>query len=166
MYQVFESNPLRAKRFGEAMSLHASNKGMEPYHILDNYEWEEVVGNGLVVDLGGNRGQFAIPIAQRFPALNVLVQDLDNVVDGAEELVPEDVKGRVGFMAHDFFTEQTVRAQVYYIRWCLHNWSDKYAIKILRCLIPALKNGARVVVHDSCIPEPEDIPRWREKILR
>ena len=166
MYQVLESDPLRAKRFGEAMSLFASNKGMEPRHILDDYEWEKIVGPGLVVDLGGNRGQIAIPLAQRFPALNVLVQDLDNVVQGAEELVPEDVKGRVSFMAHDFFTEQRVRAQVYYIRWCLHNWSDKYAIKILQCLIPALKDGVRVVVHDTCIPEPEDMPRWRERRLR
>lgn len=166
MYQILDPDPLRAKRFGEAMSLLASNKGMEPQHILDNYKWEEVVGSGLVVDLGGNRGQIAIPLAQRFPVLNVLVQDLDNVVDGAEESVPEEVKGRVKFMAHDFFTEQKVRAEVYYIRWCLHNWSDKYAIKILQCLIPVVKDGVRVVIHDSCIPEPEDMPRWRERRLR
>lgn len=94
------------------------------------------------------------------------MQDLDNVVGGAEESVPEDVKGRVKFMAHDFFTEQKVRAKVYYIRWCLHNWSDKYAVKILRCLIPGLKDGVRVVIHDSSIPEPEDMPRWRERRLR
>lgn len=158
MYQVLESHPLRAKRFGEAMSLFASNKGMEPHYILDNYDWEKIVGSGLVVDLGGNRGQIAIPLAQRFPALNV--------IDGAEDLIPEEVKGRVRFMAHDFFTEQKVRAEVYYIRWCLHNWSDKYAIKILRCLIPVMKDGVRVVIHDSCIPEPEDMPRWRERRLR
>ena len=157
---------MRAKRFGEAMSLFASNKGMEPHHILDNYDWETIAGSGLVVDLGGNRGQIAIPLAHRFPTLNVVVQDLANVVDGAEALIPDDIKGRVKFMAHDFFTEQTVQAEVYYIRWCLHNWSDEYAIKILRCLISALKEGARVIVHDSCIPEPEDMPRWREKRLR
>lgn len=54
MYQILETDPLRAKRFGEAMSLFASNKGMEPHHILDNYDWEKIVGSGLVVDLGGN----------------------------------------------------------------------------------------------------------------
>ncbi|KAL6712852.1 hypothetical protein ACLMJK_009564 [Lecanora helva] len=166
MYQVLESDRSRAKRFGEAMSLFASNKGMEPHHILDNYDWETIVGSGLVVDLGGNRGQVAIPLAQRFPLLHVLVQDLENVVHGAEELVPENIRDRVKFMAHDFFTEQKVRAKVYYIRWCLHNWSDKYAIKILRCLIPTLEEGARVIVHDSCIPEREDMPRWRERRLR
>ena len=166
MYQILESEPRRAQRFSEAMSLFASKKGMEPRHILDGYEWEKIVGQGLVIDLGGNRGHIAIPLAQRFPMLNVLVQDLDNVIDGAEESVPEDVKGRVRFMAHDFFTDQEVQAQVYYIRWCLHNWSDKYAVKILRSLIPALKDGARVVVHDTCIPEAKEVPRWREKRLR
>ena len=166
MYQVLESDPRRAKRFGEAMSLFASTKGMEPFHILDNYDWKNVVGSGFVVDLGGNRGQIAIPLAERFPALNVLVQDLDNVVDGAEDLVPANVKGRVKFMAHDFFTKQKVRADVYYIMWCLHNWSNAYAIKILRCLIPVMENGTRVVIHDSCIPERDGMPRWREKRLR
>ena len=166
MYQVLESDPRRARRFGEAMSLFASTKGMEPFHTLHNYDWENVVGSGLVIDLGGNKGQIAIPLAEHFPALKVLVQDLDNVVDGAEEIVPENVQGRVRFMAHDFFTEQKVRAQVYYIRWCLHNWSDAYAIKILRCLIPVLERGTRVVVHDSCIPERDEMPRGREKKLR
>ena len=56
MYQVLKSDLVRVKRFGDAISLFASNKGMEPYHILDNYSWEKVVGSGLVIDLGGNRG--------------------------------------------------------------------------------------------------------------
>ena len=139
---------------------------MEPHHILDNYDWEKIVGPGLVVDLGGGRGQIAIPLAQRFPTLNVLVQDLDNVIDGAEESVPDELKGRVKFMAHDFFTAQKVRARVYYIRWCLHNWSDKYGVEILRCLTPALEDGARVIIHDSCIPEPGEMARWKERNLR
>lgn len=166
MYQVLESDPMRAKRFGEAMSLFASNKGMEPHHLVDNYDWESTVGSGLVIDLGGNKGQIAVPLAQRFPALKVLVQDLDNVVDGADEQVPDELKGRVKFMAHDFFTEQTVQAEVYLVRWCLHNWSDKYGVKLLRCLKPALRDGARVVIHDSCVPESKDMPRWRERRLR
>ena len=166
MYQVLESDPFRAKRFADAMSLFATNKGMEASHILENYPWDSVVGSGLVVDLGGNRGQIATKLAERFPSLNVLVQDLDNVVAGADQLVPGELGGRVRFMAHDFFTEQTVQADVYYVRWVFHNWSDKYSVKILRCLIPALKDGARVLIHDSCLPEVEDMPRWREKRLR
>ena len=139
---------------------------MEPYHVADNYDWGKIVGHGLVIDLGGNRGEVAIPLAQRFPTLNVLVQDLDNVVDGAEGFVPDDITGRVKFMAHNFFTEQKVQAQVYYIRWCLHNWSDKYAVGIIRCLIPALVDGARMVIYDSFIPESKDMPKWRERRLR
>ena len=34
-------------------------------------------GFALVVDLGGNRGQMAIPLAQHFPTLSVLLQGPD-----------------------------------------------------------------------------------------
>ena len=166
MYQVLESDPVRAKRFADAMSFFASNKGMEASHILDNYPWDSIVGSGLVVDLGGNRGQIAIKLAERFPSINVLVQDLENVVAGVDKLVPEELNGRVRFMAHDFFSEQRVHADVYYVRWVFHNWSDKYCVKILKCLVPALQDGARVLIHDSCLPEVEDVPRWRERRLR
>ena len=166
MYQVLESEPDRAKRFAGAMSLIASSKGMEASHILDNYPWDSIVGSGLVVDLGGSRGPIAIKLAERFPTINVLVQDLDNAVAGADKLVPEKLRGRVRFMAHDFFAEQSVQADVYYVRWVFHNWSDKYSVKILRCLIPALRDGARVLIHDSCLPDTEDMPRWREREVR
>ena len=70
-------------------------------------------------------------------------------------------------MSHDFFTQQPVKnADVYLIRWCLHNWSDEYSIKILRALIPALKPGARVLVNDGVLPEPNTIDPWDEKIMR
>ena len=82
---------------------------MEPYHVADNYDW----GKSLVVALSSILGATgAIALAQRFPTLNVLVQDLDNVVDGAEGFIPDDITGRVKFIAHDFFTEQKVQAQV------------------------------------------------------
>ncbi|KAJ3552567.1 hypothetical protein NPX13_g11081 [Xylaria arbuscula] len=61
-------------------------------------------------------------------------------------------------MTHDFFIEQSIReADVYLYRACLHNWSDKYAVRILRALIPALKVGARVLLNDVVVPGPEEM---------
>lgn len=88
------------------------------------------------------------------------------VVD-AEANIPSDVSSRVKFMGHDFFTEQPVKdADVYLFRWIFHNWSDEYSIKILRSLIPALKTGARILVNDNVLPEPNAIDPWDEKIIR
>jgi len=70
-------------------------------------------------------------------------------------------------MEHDFLTEQPVKnADVYFFRWIFHNWSDKYCIKILRSLIPALKTNARIVINDNVLPEPGVMPNFREERLR
>lgn len=76
-----------------------------------------------------------------YSKMNCISQDLPDVVEGVE--TPEDVKGRVEIVAHDFFMEQPVKGpDAYLFRWIFHDWSDKYSIQILRNLIPALKHGA------------------------
>jgi len=69
-------------------------------------------------------------------------------------------------MAHDFFSEQQIVADVYYYRWIFHNWSDKYCIRILRSLIPVLRPKARILINDMCMPDPDSIASWRNKELR
>ena len=48
----------------------------------------------------------------------------------------------------------------------LHNWSDKYCVKILRNLIPALKQGAKVVINDHVIPAPGVLSLYKERPVR
>ena len=48
----------------------------------------------------------------------------------------------------------------------LHDWSDKYAIRILQALRPALKSDARVLIMEQVLPEPGTIPLFTEKGLR
>ncbi|KUJ12941.1 S-adenosyl-L-methionine-dependent methyltransferase [Mollisia scopiformis] len=63
--------------------------------------------------------------------------------------------------------EQPVKwADVYYLRLVLHDWSDKYAIRILRNLIPALRKGARVLVSEICVPSPCTLSPYKERPIR
>jgi len=166
VYQILSTDPVRAGRFADGMKAFTTSPGFDASHVLNNYDWE-AIGNGTVVDVGGNRGHIAIPLATKFPKLKVIVQDMESVIKGAESEVPPEIAPRVQFMAHDFFTEQPIRgADVYYMRWIMHNWSDKYCILILRGLIPALKNGARILIHEMCLPEPGKGALWKERILR
>lgn len=81
--------------------------------------------------------------------------------------MPAELSTRVTFMAHDFITEQPVKgADAYLFRWVFHNWSDKYCLQILRNLIPALKDGARIIVQDNCLPEPNTISYTEEAKIR
>lgn len=69
-------------------------------------------------------------------------------------------------MAHDFFAEQPVQADLYLLRHILHDWPDPYAIKILRSLIPALKKGCKLLLVESVLPPPKQLPSVQEKVIR
>jgi len=55
---------------------------------------------------------------------------------------------------------------VYFLRWIFHNYSDPYAIKILKSLIPALKPGAKIIINDHCFREPGTETPFDEKVMR
>ncbi|MCJ1387604.1 hypothetical protein MMC18_000447 [Xylographa bjoerkii] len=163
MFEFFEENPQRMNRFKDAMSFLQTFPGLQNSYVLRGFDWASL-GNGLVVDVGGSHGLVSMDIAREFPSLQFIVQDLPNVIEDAKKKVPAELAERVTFMAHDMFTEQPVKdADVYYFRWILHDWSDKYCIKILKSLIPALKPGARLMFSERCIEPPCTLPLRQEK---
>ncbi|KAI8625554.1 putative O-methyltransferase [Xylariaceae sp. FL1651] len=168
MFGFFLENPDRSRRFADAMRFFTERPGLEPKHVVDNYDWVSLPEGATVVDVGGSHGIICIELARQYPDLNFVVQDLDEpVIRDAEAQCPPDVKSRVKYMVHDFLTEQPVRnADVYFLRAVLHNWSDTYAVKILRNLIPAFKAGAKIILNDTIIPELDKIPPMMAGPLR
>jgi ubiquinone/menaquinone biosynthesis C-methylase UbiE len=161
MLEVLSKDPVRAKRFAEAMSLFNSSSGMETKSVVNNYSWASLPDGAVVVDVGGSHGDVAISLARKYPKLTYIVQDLPNVVASAK--VPYGLEEQVSFMAHDFFADQPVKeADVYFFKWIFHDWPDKYCIKILKALIPALKKGARIVVNEFIVPPPGALPAYLE----
>ncbi|KAI1804354.1 S-adenosyl-L-methionine-dependent methyltransferase [Daldinia bambusicola] len=113
--------------------------------LLDAYDWK-AVGKATVVDVGGSAGHDSFVLARKFPDLTITVQDLPQVKPVFEANVPEDLKDRMSFVAHDFFEPQPVQADIYIIKLILHDWPDHEAVKMLRAMVPALKPGARIVL--------------------
>ncbi|KAL1689190.1 S-adenosyl-L-methionine-dependent methyltransferase [Schizophyllum commune] len=112
------------------------------------YPWESL-GEATVVDVGGGIGSMCLDSAKRFPKLKFIVQDLLPVVQSAppvwnKELPGAIESGRVQFMEHDFFNEQPVKgADIYHMRYILHDWDDDRAVRILQALRPALLANPR-----------------------
>jgi hypothetical protein len=117
--------------------------------------------------MGGSNGFASIAIAEANPKLKFVVQDQEHTItEETKTAVPESLKSRVRLEAHDIFNPQKVEADVYFFRWVLHGFPDKYAIEVLHALIPALKKGAKVVVNDGVIPEPGAIPWMPYRSIR
>jgi hypothetical protein len=131
-------------------------------HLTSGYPWADIP-SGTVVDLGGSHGDTAFAIARANPHLKLIVQDLPEVVANAAPKEGLDVS----FMAHSFFEEQPIKgAEVYLYRWTLHNWPDKYCVKALQALVPALKKGARLLIMDMVMPPPGMLPNDLDRKLR
>lgn len=194
VWAYLSDRPERLRRFADMMRLFSRRPGLEAYHVVDGYPWGDLPRGATVVDVGGSHGVFACAIAREFPSLSFVVQvrklllicprvcvcvtsrsrltmvtqDLDEaVIRDSEEQRPEELADRVQYQVHNFMTEQPVRhADVYFFRAIFHNWSHKYALEILRNLVPALKPGAKIVMADYVIPAPDKVPKSQEMALR
>ncbi|KAH8768314.1 S-adenosyl-L-methionine-dependent methyltransferase [Diaporthe sp. PMI_573] len=138
--------PDRLRRFADMMRLFSRRPGVEAQHVVKGYPWGDLPDGATVVDVGGSHG------------------DLDeDVIRASEGQRPADLTDRVRYQVHDFMTEQPVKeADVYFFRAIFHNWSHKYALQILRNLVPALKPGAKIVMADYVIPTPDKVPKSQE----
>jgi len=165
IYDIISADPVRAQRFAGAMKAYTNSPEYDLAHFVDQYNWKSL-GSAKVVDIGGAQGHAGIALAKQFPSLSLIIQDFPSIMEGAEAGVPEELKDRVNFMGYEFFEKQTVQADVYYYHWVFHNWPDKYAVQILRALIPALKPNAIIIINDTVMPQPGSIAQWREKDLR
>ena len=143
------------------MSYFQTHPGFKTSHVLHSFDWKSL-GKATVVDVGGSHGEVCVELARKYPSLKFIVQDREELIN--ESSSPKDLGDRVRFTVYDFFTDQTVKgADVYFFRWILHNWSDKYCIRILKALIPGLKHGAWILLQELLIPEPGTMPAFQER---
>ncbi|KOC09718.1 O-methyltransferase [Aspergillus flavus AF70] len=164
-FDEISNDPRRQAQFITAMRFSHLHPSYHLSHLLDNYDFG--TGECTIVDIGGSHGEVSTEIASRYPQIRCIVQDLPETIADWTTRVPTSLQDRVTCMAHDFLTPQPVHgADVYLLRWILHDWSDKYCVRILRNLVPALKKGARVVVNDICIPEPGELGPKADRDLR
>ena len=166
-YIELAKTPERAKRFGGGMRFMTRGSLYDINHLIRGYDWASIdaVG-GTVVDVGGGQGGVSQALANAYPNLKLIVQDLPGTAEEGERLLPPTLRKQVTFMGHDFFTEQPIKeADVYFFRFILHNWSDKYAEKILGNLIPAMKPGSRVVIYEF-LPDDVATTLWSDKQKR
>lgn len=113
MFATFGKDAARAHRMGRAMASLTGGEGYEVGYFVNHCDLSAVdAAGGLFVDVGGSHGFVCVDLARKWRHVRFVVQDLQRTVESAPKPVCEDgqVAERVEFMAHDFFTAQTVAA--------------------------------------------------------
>ncbi|PLN86961.1 S-adenosyl-L-methionine-dependent methyltransferase [Aspergillus taichungensis] len=123
-------------------------------HLYD-YPWKSL-GKSQIVDVGGGVGGFCIQLSHLYPDLRFVVQDRAPALQQAETSVwprenPKALNdGRVSFMVHDFFNENPVKgADVYWLRYIMHDWSDDYCVQILSAIRSSMGERSRLLICDQ-----------------
>ncbi|KAL3471638.1 S-adenosyl-L-methionine-dependent methyltransferase [Aspergillus californicus] len=163
--------PERKAHFSQLMRAVSAASPLNIRHTLAGFNWA-ALGGATVVDLGGSTGHVSIALAREYPDLNFIVQDLPEVIEGAQQYLhslPDgnSLEDRIQYRTHDLFTPQPVPdAAVYLLRMILHDWGFDDTVKILSCITPALRAGSRILVADMIMPDPGSVPVTKERFLR
>ncbi|KAI0746870.1 O-methyltransferase-domain-containing protein [Daedaleopsis nitida] len=137
-----EEDPDRLARFARSME----GTGHCDYSAIKaDYPWESLPLDTTFVDVGSGQGSVALHILRMLydtrPKWTVVLQDRSGPLEEgkrfwARELPAALVDKRVEFEPHDFFAHNPRKGPhtVYWLRAVLHDWSNEYAIKILKAI--------------------------------
>ncbi|KAL8785484.1 MAG: hypothetical protein Q9195_008627 [Heterodermia aff. obscurata] len=166
MFAHMAKHPERMENFSKAMGFYGKNDAFDVKHLVTGYPWSDLDHPGTVlVDVGGGHGSVSKALASATKHIHFIVQD-QQISTSDSSALSDGLEGRIEFMKHDFFTEQPIKsAQIYFFRWILHDWSDKYAVRILKNLIPAMRDGTRVVLFETILKDGPET-KWTEMQAR
>ncbi|KAL9094170.1 MAG: hypothetical protein Q9165_003585 [Trypethelium subeluteriae] len=158
-------------RFARYMASVQSSYSTSLEHLVNGFDWARL-DKGVVVDVGGSTCSSTIALANAFPDLTFITQDLPDTVANAAKLLSaqtDSIGRRISARAYNFFTPQPIQdGDVYLFRMIMHDWKKAECIAILRNQLKPLKAkpSARVLIMDTVLPPPGSISSVEEAILR
>jgi SAM-dependent methyltransferase len=144
IWEYFGEHPEESARFGEAMrQLTAIDIGA----LARAYPWPR---EGVICDVGGGIGTLLAAILERCEgARGILVDASEVLVEADGFLRSRGVDGRVQRQPGDLFGEIDAHADVYVLKWILHDWNDEACREILRRVRATMPAGSRIVTIDQ-----------------
>jgi O-methyltransferase/methyltransferase family protein len=117
--------------------------------VLAAYDFSQY---GTIADVGGGQGSFITKILQTYPTARGILFDQAHVVVHADNrLIDAGVADRCEVVGGDFFQSVPKNADLYILKWILHDWNDDDAIAILKSCRRAIGNSGKVIVVEYLI---------------
>lgn len=112
-----------------------------------------------LVDLGGATGHLAIAACQVYPDLRATVTDLPKVEPIAREVIEDSsMDGRVTFTVCDFFADDLIPGDLYYLGRILHDWNDDKTLPLLRKIHAALPEDGGLLIGETLVNDNRSGP--------
>jgi hypothetical protein len=145
VFEYIAERPAESQTFTRAMKRAITFVTEEVARILDTHSAT------VIADIGGAGGSLLHAVLQANPAPSGIVFDLPNIAEIAKGATAEiGLERRVTSVGGDFF-EAVPAADLYLLRYILHDWDDAACIRILQNCRRAMLPGGRVAVIEQVL---------------
>jgi hypothetical protein len=145
---LFETNKPLGDIFNRAMTSF-SHQSIGP--VLEAYDFSNAE---TIADIAGGYGHLLAAVLAANPNAKGMLFDLESVLEGAPQMLGGyGVADRVDLVKGDFFSEISVRADIYLLKHIIHDWYDDNCEKILRNIRANMPDDGKVLIIEAVIPD-------------
>jgi hypothetical protein len=153
IFPYYAANPEPAKVFDDAMTAFSQSIARA---VAAVYDFSEAA---TIADIAGGHGLLLATVLKANPHAKGVLFDQPQVIDGAGKVLQaQGVAERVETVSGDFFAEIPVEADVYLMKFIIHDWNDEQSLAILENLAKSAKPGAKVLLVESVVEEDDAVP--------
>ena len=153
VFPYFAEHPEVAEIFDNAMT---SFSAPVANAVTTAYDFS---GANTIADIGGGHGLLLSTVLQSNKDAKGILFDQPQVVSGANEVLENaGVSDRVEIVSGDFFSAIPVEADVYLMKFIVHDWNDEQCVSILSNLAKSAKPGAKLLLVESVVEEDDSVP--------
>lgn len=145
LFQYFQEHPEVAATFNEAMT---NMSTVESPAVAEAYGFG---GIDSLVDVGGGHGLLLATILNRNPHMKGTLYDQPHVVEGAKSGPLAALLDRCALVGGDMFSSVPAGADVYIMKYIIHDWPDEKCLKILHACRAGVNPGGKLLVVDNVI---------------
>ena len=148
IWKFYEQNPENGSNFDRCMTemtgaIHAA--------ILEAYDFAPF---RHLTDVGGGHGALVAAVLAEYPDLRGTVFDQPYVAEGARKTFADaNLRQRTAAVGGDFFEAVPAGADLYTMKFIIHDWDDQRSIRILQNIRKSIAPDGKLLIFDTVIPE-------------
>jgi ubiquinone/menaquinone biosynthesis C-methylase UbiE len=154
VWDYYAQHPQEGRHFANAMS---NISAMVADEVVAQYD---VSTCRKIVDIGGSHGTLLAALLRANPAAKGVLFDRPNVIAEARHVIHSlGLNEHVELVEGDFFEEVPAGADLYLLKWILHDWDDAQSLAILRNIHRVAASESKLLIVERLLPSaPEPSP--------
>jgi len=155
MFEWFDTHPDEGRRFAGGLGGLTS---AEAPAILGGYPFPKT---GVVCDVGGGEAVLLAAVLEARPSVRGVLVENARVLDHARRYLRDrGLEDRVELVEGDLLGRVEAKADLYLLKWILHDWDDETCLRILRSVAAVMPASSRLLVVEGEQPRDAVDPRF------